>query len=126
MTEQTTRDITKLKRIRGGHKAAFTRLTTKVDEFVSASIRDDERLCEAEALLSSLKGKLLDFHRWDTEIQLEIEDEGDLNADIGATTEFEISANTTIARLTALIDNYKKQIATLTTTRRSSSPYSHT
>ena len=125
MSEEA-RDITKLKRVRGGHKGAFTRLTTKVDNFVRSSIRDDDALCEAEALLASLKGKLLDIHRWDTEIQLEIEDEAELDADMEASTDFEITASTTIARLTALVDNYKKQtqaaVLTGSTTRRSSSP----
>ena len=68
--------------------------------------------------------KLRDIHRWDTEIQLEIADEADLDADMEASTNSEITASTTIARLTALVDNYKKQAAALTgsTSRRSSSP----
>ena len=110
---------TRLKRVRGGHRAAFTRLTTKVDQFVTTSITTDDQLCEAEALLSSLKSKVQDIHRWDTEIQLGIDDENELDTDVQAATNFEMDSSITIARLTALIDNYKRQPLP---SRRSSSP----
>ena len=119
-TEEATKNIMKLKRVRGGHKAAFTLLTTRVEDLLRASIEDDEKLCEAEALLTSLNRKMLDNYRWDTEIQLEIEDEAELEADTQASTTFDVSSGITIARLTALIDNYKKRTAA----RTNSSPQS--
>ena len=122
-TEEATKDIRKLKRVRGGHKAGFTRLTTRVDDLLRASIEDDEKLCEAEALLTSLNRKMLDIYRWDTEIQLEIEDEAELEEDTQASTTFDVSSGITIARLTALIDNYKKRtVARTNSSPRSSSP----
>ena len=69
---------------------------------------------------------MLDIYRWDTEIQLEIEDEAELEADTQASTTFDVSSGITIARLTALIDNYKKRTAARTNSspRSSSSPSS--
>ena len=52
MSEEPKQDVKKLIRVRGGHRAAFTRL-----EFLGHPIDDCERLCEAEALLSTLKNK---------------------------------------------------------------------
>ena len=108
-TEKATKDIMKLKRVHGGHKAAFTRLTTSVEDLLRASIEDDEKLCEAEGLLTSLNRKMLDIYRWDTEIQLEREGEAKLEADTEASTTFDVSSGITIARLTALSHNYKKR-----------------
>ena len=125
-TEEATKDIMKLKRVRGGHKAAFTRLTTRVDDLLRASIEDVEKLCEAEALLTSLSRNILEFYRWDTEIQQEIEDEAELETDTQASTTFHVSSGIKIARLTALIDNYKRRTAARTNSspRSSSSPSS--
>ena len=64
-------------------------------------------------LFSSWNRKLLDTHRRAIEIQLEIGDDHELETDTQTSTEFDISSNTTIARLTALIDNYKKRVAAL-------------
>ena len=78
--------------------------------------------CEADPFLSSLKRKLQDILRWDTEIQLKIEYEEDLGADVEASTNFETTTST-IARLTASVDHYKKPAVALTgsTSRRCSS-----
>ena len=63
MSEEPKQDVKKLIRVRGGHRAPFTRLERKLDEFFAHPIDDSERLCEAEALLSTLKNKSSDIHR---------------------------------------------------------------
>lgn len=97
-------------KIRGGHKAAFTRLETKVDDLIRSSIFDEETLCIAEALLSNLKTKATDIHRWDTEVQLEVEEGEAFNREVENATDFDLRSSITIARLTSLINNYKKQV----------------
>ena len=110
-TEEATKDIMKLKRVRSGHKVAFNRLTTRVDDLLRASIEDDEKLCEAEVLLTNSNRTMLDNFRRDTEIQLEIEDEAEFEADTQTSITFDVSSGTTIGRLTALFENYKKRTA---------------
>ena len=49
------------------------------------------------------------IHKFDAEIELLIEDEDDLANELEQQTEFHLSASVTIARLSALIKNYKKE-----------------
>ena len=113
MSEEPKQDVKKLIRVRGGHRAAFTRLERKLDEFFAHPIDDSERLCEAQALLSTLKNKSSDIHRWDHEIELLIEDENELLAEMETTTDFDHNASITVARLSALISNYHKSLESI-------------
>ena len=112
--------------MRGGHKGAFTRLENRLDTFVNASFNNEDQLCEAEAVLSNMKTKATDIHCWYLEIQLETEDDAKFNAEVDNATEFDIHCGIAIARLTALIENYKKrlELSDPTTSRRSFSPRS--
>ena len=49
------------------------------------------------------------IQKFDAEIELLIEDEDDLAYELEQQTEFHVSASVTIARLSALIENYKKE-----------------
>ena len=98
----------KLTRIRGGHKGAFTRLEQKVDEFTVTAIDSSTKLFQGEALLKTLQDRIAMIHKFDAEIELLIEDEDDLANELEQQTEFHVSASVTIARLSALIENYKK------------------
>ena len=48
-------------------------------------------------------------NKFDAEIELLIEDEDELANELEQQTEFHVSASVTIARLSALIENYKKE-----------------
>ena len=50
-------DVRKLVRVRAGHKAAFTKYESRVDDLVAYHAVTSEKLCEAEALLSTLQNK---------------------------------------------------------------------
>ena len=119
-------DLKQKIKVRGGHKRAFTRLENRLDTLVNAGINNEDQLCEAEAVLSNMKTKATDIHRWNLEIQLETEDDAKFNAEVDNATEFDIRSGIAIARLTALIENYKKklELSDPTTLRRSSSPRS--
>ena len=99
----------KLTRIRGGHKGAFTGLEQKVDEFTVTAIDASTKLFQGEALLKTLQVRIAMIHKLDAEIELLIEDEDDLANEMEQQTEFHVSASVTIARLSALIENYKKE-----------------
>ena len=116
-------DLKQKIKVRGGHNGAFTRLETRLDTLVNAGINNEDQLCEAEAVLSNIKTKATDIHRWSLEIQLEIEDDAKFNAEVDNATEFDIRSGIAIARLTASIKNYKKrlELSDPTTLRRSSS-----
>ena len=113
MPEEPKQDVKKLIRVRGGHRAAFTRLERILDAFFSHPKDDSERLCEAEALLSSLKNKSSDIHRWDREIELLTGDEIELLAEMETTTDFHHNASITVARLSALTTNYHKTLESM-------------
>ena len=89
-------------------------MTTRVDYLLRASNQEDEKLCEVEVLLTSLNRKMLDIHRWRSETQLEMEEEAESEAITQSSTLFDVSSGITIARLTALFDNYKKRTAAQT------------
>ena len=99
----------KLTRIRGGHKGAFTRLEQKVDESTVTAIDSSTKLFQGEALLKTLQDRIAMIHKFDAQIELLIEDEDDLANELEQQTEFHVSASGTIARLSALIENYKKE-----------------
>ena len=119
-------DLKQKIKVRGGHKGAFTRLESRLDTLVNIGISNEDQLCEAEVVLSNMKTKALDIHRWNLEIQLETEDDAKFDAEVENATEFNIRSGIAIARLTALIENYKKRLETSDSTplRRSSSPRS--
>ena len=100
--------IKKLTRIRGGHKGAFTRLEQKVDEFTVTAIDSSTKLFQGEASLKTLQDRIAMIHKFDAEIELLI-DGDDLANELEQQTEFHVSASVTIARLSALIENYKKE-----------------
>ena len=63
MSEEAKQDVMKLILVRAGHRAAFMRLERNLDKFLGHPIDNCERLCEAEALLSTVKNKSSDIHR---------------------------------------------------------------
>ena len=93
-----------------------------MDTLVNAGIINEDQLCEDEAVLSNMKTKATDIHRW----KLETEDDAKFNAEVDNTTKYDIRSGIAIARLTALNENYKKrlELSDPTTSRRSSSPRS--
>ena len=107
-TQPATEDR-KLTRIRGGHKGAFTRLQQKVDEFTFTAIDSSTKLFQGEALLKTLQDIISMIHKFDAEIELLKEDEDELANELEQQTEFHVSASVTIARLSASIENYKKE-----------------
>ena len=86
-----------------GHKSAFTRLEHKVDEFTVTAIDSSTKLFQGEALLKTLQDGIALIHKFDAEIDLLIDDEGDLANELEQQTEFPVSASVTIPRLSALI-----------------------
>ena len=106
---QSDTEDRKLTRIRGGHKGAFTRLEQKVDEFTVTAIDFSTKLVQCEALLKTLRDRIAMIHKFDAEIDLLIEDEDELANELEQQTEFHVSASVSIARLSALIENYKKK-----------------
>ena len=103
-------DLKQKIKVQGGHEGAFTRLENRLDTLVNAGINNEDQLCEAEAVLSNMKTKATDIHRWNLEIQLETEDDAKFIAEVDNATEFDIRSGIAIARLTALIENYKKKV----------------
>ena len=117
-TNNWEKDVRKLVRVRAGHKAAFTKYETRVDDLVADHAITCEKLCEAEALFSTLQNKYKTILRWDAEIELKIEDDAKLEA----FSDYETRMNIAMARLSALIDNIKTQLkAGLTATASTSS-----
>ena len=106
---QSDTEDRKLTRSRGGHKGAFTRLEQKVDEFTVTAIDSSTKLVQGEALLKTLRDRIAMIHKFDAEIELLIEDEDELANELEQQTEFHVSASVSIVRLSALIENYKKE-----------------
>ena len=102
-------DVKKLIRIGGGHKAAFTKMEMKTDQFIQNPISNDQRICEAEPLLATLNQKAQVVHQGDAQIELLLDDEVELWQDMESATEFQHDTSIAIARLEALINNYKRQ-----------------
>ena len=73
-------------KVRGDHIRAFTRLENSLDTLVNAGIINEDQLCEAEAVLSNMKTKATDIHRWNLKIQLETEDDAKFNAEVDNAT----------------------------------------
>ena len=121
-TNNWEEDVRKLVRVRAGHKAAFTKYETRVDDLVADHAVTSEKLCEAEALFSTLQNKYKTILRWDAEIELKIEDDAKLAQEQEAFSDYETRMNIAMARLSALIDNIKTQLkAGLTATASTSS-----
>ena len=95
-------------KVRGGHKGDFTFLAPRLDTLVNAGNNNEDQPREAEAVLSNMKTKATDIHRWNLGIQLETEDDAKFNAEVDNATEFDIRSRIAFARLTALNENYKK------------------
>ena len=104
-TQPTTEDR-RLMCIRGGHKDAFTKLEQKVDEFTFTAIDSSTKLFQGEALLKALQDRISMIHKFDAEIELMIKDEDELANEL---EQHHVSASVTIARLSALIEIYKKE-----------------
>ena len=95
--------------VRGAHKGAFTKLEKKVDDFPTTVIATPNQLVEAEALLKTLQDKIQVIHRYDAEIELLLDYDDQVSQDMELSTQFHHNASVTVARLSALIDNYKRQ-----------------
>ena len=104
----STPDVKKLIRVRGAHKGAFTKLEYKIDPFIQSNIGTDDELIQAEALSSNLKTKIQVIYSYDAQIELLGEDEADLDTEMITSTDFHHLADVAVARLSEIIDNYKK------------------
>ena len=93
------------------YKGAFTRLKQEVDEFTLTAIDSSTELFQGEALLKTLQNRISMIHKLDAEIEFLIDD--DLTNELEQQMEFHISAGVTIARSSALIENYKKNVIDL-------------
>ena len=109
-TNNWEEDVRKLVPVRAGHKGAFTKYETRVDDLVADHADTREKLCEAEELFSTLQNKYKTFLRWDAEIELTIEDDAKLAQEQEAFSDYETIMNIAMARLSALIDNIKTQL----------------
>ena len=103
-TNNWEEDVRKLVPVRAGHKAAFTKYETRVDDLVADQAITSEKLCEAEALFSTLQNKYKTILRWDAEIELKIEDDAKLAQEQEAFSDYETRMNIAMARLSALFD----------------------
>ena len=63
--------------------------------------------------MSTLKNKSSEFNRWGREIEFLFEDENELLAEMETTTDFDHNASITVARLSALINNYQKSLESM-------------
>ena len=81
----------------------------KVDEFSVTAIDSSTKLFQGEALLKTLQDRIAMIHKFDAEIELLIKNEDELASELEQQTEFHVSASLTIARLSSLIENYKKR-----------------
>ena len=61
-------DLKQKIKVRRGHKGAFRRLENRLDTLVNACNNNEHQLCEAEAVISNMKTKAIDIHRWNLEI----------------------------------------------------------
>ena len=80
--------VSKLIRIRGAHRGAYTKLERKVDALAAYPISTDLELMDAEALLKTLKTKYLTIRRYDAEVELKIDDDK-LDDDMSASDDYE-------------------------------------
>ena len=80
-----------------------------MDDFLTAVIATPNQLVEAEALLQTLQDKIQVIHLYDAEIELLLDDDDQLSHDVELLIQFHHIASVTVARLSALIDNYKIQ-----------------
>ena len=63
---------------------------------------------EREAFPKALRDRVRKTQKRDAEIELTIENQGDINTGFDQSTEFHTSVSITMARLSALIDIYKR------------------
>ena len=63
--------------------------------------------------MSTLKNKSLDIHHWDRGIELLTEDENELLAGMETIIDFDHNASITVARLSALFNNYHKSLESM-------------
>ncbi len=100
--------VDKLIRIRGGHRSAFAKLEKKLDDLVANPISDEKEQIQAEALLVAIKSKHQCITHYDAEVELKIDDDR-LADDMERSATWEQRMMVTEARLTALLNNYKKE-----------------
>ena len=60
-------------------------------------------------MLKTLQNRIAMIHKFDAEIELLIGDEDELANELEQQTDFHVSASVSIAKLSALIENYKKE-----------------
>ena len=101
-------DEKRLSRVRSRHKSAFTKLEKKVDDILTTVIATPDQLVEAETLLKTLQNKIHVIHRYDTEIELILDDDDQLFQHMEYSTQFHHNASMAVAGWLALIDNYKR------------------
>ena len=93
-----------------------------MDPSVQSNIGTDDKHIHAEALLSNLKTKIQVIYSYDAQIELLVEDEAELDTEMITSTDFHHLADVAVARLSALIDNYKKlSVVTLVASTASTS-----
>ena len=100
--------VDKLIRLRGVHRAAFTKLEKKLHDLVANPISDEGELVQAEVLLAAIKSKDQCITGYDAEMELKIDDDR-LADDKEKSATWEQRIMVAEARLTALLNNYKKE-----------------
>ena len=88
-------------------KGAFDRMEQRVHDLTFTAIDSSTKVFQSEVLLETLQDRISRIHKFEAEIQILIEDE--LANEVEQQLEFNVAASVTIARLSALIGNYKKQ-----------------
>ena len=80
-----------------------------MDDFLTTVIATPNQLVGAEALPRRIQDRIQVIHRYDAEIEQLLDDDDQLSQDMELSTQFHHNASVTVARLSALIDNYKRQ-----------------
>ncbi len=80
----------------------------KLDDLVASLMSDEGELIQAEALLAAIKSKHQCITRYDADVELKIDDYR-LADDMEKSATWEQRMMVTEARLTALLNNYKKE-----------------
>ena len=81
----------------------------KINEFTFTAIDTPTKFFQCEALLKTLQDIISMIHNFSAEFELLIDvEENELADELEQQTEFHVSANVTIARLSALIEIHKK------------------
>ena len=98
----------KLTNVRGGHRVDFTRLGQKKEEFTATAIDTQSSFFLCEALLTAIQDKTEIENRFDSENNQSIDDPEELTRKLDQSSELQVTASTTIAHLSELIEKYIK------------------